>query len=96
MHTHVVIDSPIGPLTLVAADGTLTGLHMDMQNHRPGPGVLGAEGDPDMQPFATARDQLDAYFAGELTEFSLPLAPAGTQFQRQVWAALQQIPYGQT
>ncbi|MBO0838982.1 MAG: methylated-DNA--[protein]-cysteine S-methyltransferase, partial [Actinobacteria bacterium] len=40
--------------------------------------------------------QLDAYFAGELTEFSLPLAPAGTQFQRQVWAALQQIPYGQT
>lgn len=40
--------------------------------------------------------QLDAYFAGHLHRFDLPLEPTGTQFQRQVWAALQEIPYGET
>lgn len=96
MNTHVVIDSPIGPLTLVAADGRLTGLYMHAQRHRPGEEVVGLPGDPTAEPFASAADQLAAYFAGQLTEFDLPLAPAGTQFQRAVWAALQQIPYGET
>ena len=40
--------------------------------------------------------QLAAYFAGDLKAFDLPLAPAGTPFQRRVWAALQAIPYGRT
>ncbi|WFF43018.1 methylated-DNA--[protein]-cysteine S-methyltransferase [Salinicola endophyticus] len=40
--------------------------------------------------------QLDAYFAGELTHFDLPLAPAGTDFQRQVWQALTRIGFGET
>jgi methylated-DNA-[protein]-cysteine S-methyltransferase len=96
MRTHVVVDSPIGPLTLVADDGSLTGLYMDAQRHRPADEVLGLAGDPEAEPFASAAGQLAAYFAGELTEFDLPLAPAGTQFQRTVWAALQQIPYGET
>jgi len=96
MHTHVVVDSPIGPLTLVAADGRLTGLYMDAEGHRPGDEVVGARGDRIDEPFATAADQLTAYFAGQLTEFDLPLAPTGTQFQRTVWAALRQIPYGET
>ncbi len=43
-----------------------------------------------------AADQLRAYFAGELREFDLPLAPRGTEFQRQVWAAVSTIPYGAT
>ncbi len=43
-----------------------------------------------------AADQLRAYFAGELREFDLPLAPRGTEFQRQVWAAVSGIPYGAT
>jgi methylated-DNA-[protein]-cysteine S-methyltransferase len=96
MHAHVVVDSPIGPLTLVGADGRLTGLYMDAQRYRPGDEVVGAPGDPEDEPFAAAADQLTAYFAGQLTEFGLPLAPAGTQFQRTVWAALRQIPYGET
>jgi methylated-DNA-[protein]-cysteine S-methyltransferase len=96
MHAHVVIDSPIGPLTLVAERGSLTGLYMQTQRHLPGPEVTGPAGDPAAEPFTVAADELAAYFAGGLTEFSLPLAPAGTQFQRRVWAALQQIPYGQT
>jgi len=96
MHTHVVVDSPIGPLTLVAADGRLAGLYMDAQRHRPTDEVVGPPGDREAEPFASAADQLAAYFAGQLTEFDLPLAPAGTRFQRTVWAALQQIPYGET
>ena len=43
-----------------------------------------------------AVDQLQAYFNGELYQFTLPLAPKGTLFQQQVWKALQSIPYGQT
>lgn len=41
-----------------------------------------------------AKSQLDAYFAGQLKEFSLPLAPQGTDFQMKVWKALSTIPYG--
>ena len=43
-----------------------------------------------------ARDQIAAYFAGELRDFSLPLAPVGTPFQQRVWAALRAIPFGET
>ncbi len=96
MHTHVVVDSPIGLLTLVAEDDRLTGLYMDAQRYRPGDEVVGPPGDPKAEPFASAADQLAAYFAGQLTEFDLPLAATGTQFQRTVWAALQQIPFGET
>ncbi len=45
---------------------------------------------------ADAVEQLQAYFAGELQRFTLPLAPEGTDFQRTVWQALTDIPYGQT
>jgi methylated-DNA-[protein]-cysteine S-methyltransferase len=93
---HVIVDSPIGPLTLVAESGQITGLYMDAQNHRPGDETFGFPGDPQAEPFASAAEQLTAYFAGELTSFDLPLAPAGTPFQRRVWAALQTIPFGQT
>ena len=43
-----------------------------------------------------AAEQLAAYFAGERTDFDLPLAPTGTPFQQEVWAALREIPYGTT
>lgn len=45
---------------------------------------------------AAARDEVLAYFAGERREFTLPLAPVGTEFQQRVWAALQAIPFGET
>ena len=96
MHQHVTLPSPIGPLTLVAEDGSLIGLYMDTPNHRPDTDLLGDAGDPRAQPFAAAAEQLQEYFAGRRTEFDLPLTPAGTQFQRRVWAGLQAIPYGQT
>jgi methylated-DNA-[protein]-cysteine S-methyltransferase len=94
--THVVIDSPVGTLTLVATDRGLCGLYMDMQRHRPADETFGVPGDPDSEPFAAVAEQLAAYFAGELTDFELPLHLRGTPFQQRVWAALQEIPYGET
>jgi methylated-DNA-[protein]-cysteine S-methyltransferase len=96
VRVHVILPSPIGPLTLVAEAGQLTALYLDAQRHRPEQDALGEPGDPGAAPFAAAARQLADYFAGQLTEFDLPLAPAGTDFQRQVWAALRTIPYGQT
>jgi methylated-DNA-[protein]-cysteine S-methyltransferase len=90
---HTMMDSPIGPLTLVAVDGALTGLYMDRQRYRPGTETFG---DRDHAPFAQAIEQLEAYFAGRLTDFDLPLALVGTPFQRLVWEALRKVPYGQT
>jgi methylated-DNA-[protein]-cysteine S-methyltransferase len=94
--SHVTIGSLVGPLTLVAADGRLAGLYMDAHRHGPGPELLGPAGDPADEPFAAAAGQLEAYFDGRLTSFDLRLDPQGTEFQRLVWAALREIPYGQT
>jgi methylated-DNA-[protein]-cysteine S-methyltransferase len=91
--TMTSIDSPIGPLTLTARDGALTGVHMHNQRHAP---VLPSTCERDDGPFADAVEQLRAYFAGELTAFDLPLAMHGTEFQRRVWAGLLEIPYGET
>lgn len=96
MTSHVVLDSPVGPLTVVAVDGGLAGLYMEKQRHLPPEETFGAPGDPDIEPFATVAKQLTAYFAGELTEFDVPLNLRGTPFQQRVWAALQEIPYGRT
>jgi methylated-DNA-[protein]-cysteine S-methyltransferase len=93
---HIVVPSPIGSLTLVAEHGKLTGLYMDTHGRQPASSVLGGTGDPGDEPFASAARQLADYFAGRLTAFDLPLEPAGTQFQRRVWSALETIPYGQT
>ncbi|MDQ2810525.1 MAG: methylated-DNA--[protein]-cysteine S-methyltransferase [Actinomycetota bacterium] len=93
---HVTVDSPLGLLTLVATAGSLTGLHVNAPRHGPAVAALGAPGDSTAAPFAAAALQLTAYFAGELTSFDLPLEPEGTPFQREVWAALRGVPYGQT
>jgi methylated-DNA-[protein]-cysteine S-methyltransferase len=50
----------------------------------------------DSAPFKEVRSQLDAYFAGELQSFDLPLLPTGTSFQERVWQALTEIPFGET
>ncbi|MEU2073155.1 methylated-DNA--[protein]-cysteine S-methyltransferase [Streptomyces sp. NPDC013489] len=90
---HTVVDSPYDPLTLVAVDGVLSRVHMTGQRHRPPEETFG---EPDPRPFGEAIRQLDAYFAGELTEFELPLNLIGTPFQLRVWEGLLRIPYGET
>jgi methylated-DNA-[protein]-cysteine S-methyltransferase len=95
--SYAVVESPVGPLTLVAVDGALAGLYMDEQRHRPPPEVFGEPADdPQGLPFGEAARQLREYFDGERTAFDLPLALDGTEFQRRVWAQLRAIPYGQT
>jgi methylated-DNA-[protein]-cysteine S-methyltransferase len=98
MRSRIVIASVVGPLTLVADDGAIVGLYMDLQRHRPDDDQLG---EPERhgraaEPFKAAADQLDAYFAGALTRFTLPLAPRGSPFQQRVWAGLQDIAYAKT
>ena len=82
-----VVDTPIGPLGLVASDAAL-------QSVRFGGGRLRPEGRS--QVLDEARRQLDAYFAGDLLAFDLPLELHGSEFQRRCWLALASIPYGRT
>ncbi|MFF3916124.1 methylated-DNA--[protein]-cysteine S-methyltransferase [Streptomyces sp. NPDC001852] len=91
------LDAPVGRLLLTAdADGALTSLSV--------PGQKGGQSVQSVQdgrrrdagPFRAAADQLGAYFAGELTQFRLPLRPSGTEFRQRVWAALDEVPYGAT
>jgi methylated-DNA-[protein]-cysteine S-methyltransferase len=90
---HTTVASPIGELLLLRDDRGLTGLFMDAGRHAP-PSLEGSRGDP--AAFSDVAAQLAAYFAGELTAFDLPLAPSGSPFQLEVWAALRTIPYGET
>lgn len=87
------VDSPIGPLTVTAEGGALTGLHMHRQRHFP---AIPATAERDDAALAPIVQQLEAYFAGELTAFELPMQLRGTAFQQRVWSALQEIPYGET
>ncbi len=85
--------SPIGDLLLVGGDDGLRGVHMTPHSGRYGiaPGWR-----RDDAALAEARDELRAYFAGELTEFTVRLAPEGTAFQRSVWDGLRAIPFART
>jgi methylated-DNA-[protein]-cysteine S-methyltransferase len=93
MRTHTVMESPIGPLTLVADDGVLCGLHMDAQRYRPPDDDFGMRDDSQS---GAAREQLTAYFAGERVTFDVPYVLHGTEFQRRVWTELATIPFGET
>jgi methylated-DNA-[protein]-cysteine S-methyltransferase len=89
--------SPVGFITVagVVDDGAeaVTHLRMEDQAHPP----AGAEAwTQDENAFQSVVDQLDAYFDGDLTEFTVDLRLDGTEFQRRVWAGLLEIPYGET
>ena len=92
---YTYCDSPLQPLLLVSNGTALIGLYMNTPRHE-----LDLDGiwkrEDEALPFQEAKQQLRAYFAGECREFTLPLAPAGTEWQRRVWDALRKIPYGST
>jgi methylated-DNA-[protein]-cysteine S-methyltransferase len=88
-----MIDSPLGPLLLTADEEGISGVIMDADLDEQTEPSAGWVEDP--ARFEEARRQLEEYFAGQRTEFDLPLRAAGTPFQREVWAALQTIPYGE-
>ena len=78
------LHSPVGDLSISEEDGAIVALDW-------GWGAIQTE----TKLLLKARDQLNAYFDGELKKFALPLIPAGTPFQQKVWAAMRRIPYGQ-
>jgi methylated-DNA-[protein]-cysteine S-methyltransferase len=99
-YRQAVVASPIGPLTLVESGGALAGLYMDEHKHLPPAGRLAEPAPPGAEPppgvLADTAQQLAEYFAGERTEFDLPLALEGSAWQLRVWAGLQGIGYGET
>lgn len=96
MTVHLRTDSPVGPLRLTTDGDHLTGVYF--AEHRHAPDDLGQEVPRDEAPavLTEAADQLGEYFAGERTDFDLPLAASGSDFQQRVWARLREIPYGRT
>lgn len=90
---YTMIDTPVGDILLA---GSGTGLaEIRFRN-----GTESCQPDPGWKesrvPFREAIRQLRAYFAGELRDFDLAIAPVGTAFQKKVWRALRGIPYGKT
>jgi methylated-DNA-[protein]-cysteine S-methyltransferase len=82
---QVSLHTPVGDLTVFEEDGHIVSLDWGwVPQQQPSPAL------------ERARAQLQAYFDGELTEFDLPVAPAGTPYRRAVWKALCDIPYGET
>jgi methylated-DNA-[protein]-cysteine S-methyltransferase len=79
------ISSPIGDLVVDEQDGAIIAIRWADERASNGSPLL-----------AEAARQLDAYFAGKLSDFDLPLRPAGSSFECRVWSAMQKIPYGKT
>ena len=79
------LSSPVGPVTLIEGDGGIAALDWDASG-----------GAPETPLLRDAIAELEAYFSGDLREFSVPLAPRGTAFQQKFYAALCAIPYGET
>ena len=88
---YLEMQSPLGPLVLVQQGDVLT--HCQLAEGF----VLPAGAHPEATPLlGEAARQLEEYFAGQRRVFALPLFPAGTEFQRLVWAEMACIPYGET
>ena len=90
-----LMDSPVGELRIVERDGMITAIEFFPFRASTDGRPIG-ERDDDNPVLATAVGQLTAYFARDLKEFDLPLAPQGSDFQRRVWDALLGIGYGET
>jgi methylated-DNA-[protein]-cysteine S-methyltransferase len=94
-YVYKMIDSPVGRLTLAATDQGLAAILWE--NDRPGRVRLNLETESHRHPvLLEAERQLQEYFAGDRTRFTVTLDVAGTPFQRQVWNALRTIPFGET
>jgi methylated-DNA-[protein]-cysteine S-methyltransferase len=90
---YTVMKSPIGPLLLAGDERGLRLVHFSTGRRPKSPEPEWLE---DKAPFKEVIRQLEAYFAGKLQEFDLPLVLDGTEFQRLVWQNLRRIPYGET
>ena len=83
----------MGRLLLASDDAGLRFIGFEIGRH---PVWIGDDWQRDQRALAAVREQLAAYFAGDLTTFDLPLAAHGSEFDRRVWTELRAIPYGST
>jgi methylated-DNA-[protein]-cysteine S-methyltransferase len=90
---YTTIDSPLGALLVARDDEGITALLLPTGRHKSEPAPAWVRDDG---AFDDLRGQLAEYFTGERTEFDLPLHMIGSAFQRRVWAALRDIPCGET
>lgn len=94
------LDSPLGPLTVVVTTDDAGRERLSRLEFDAAPHATRLRRPPCAPRRTTLHDeierQLGAYFAGVAREFDLPLAPAGTAFQRRVWDALCRVPFGAT
>jgi methylated-DNA-[protein]-cysteine S-methyltransferase len=89
------MESPVGKLKLVASANALIAVLWERE--RPNRVKLAMlQHDPQQRILEETERQLGEYFAGTRNQFDLPLEPAGTEFQKKVWRALREIPFGQT
>ena len=87
----IAYDSPVGVLTLTSDGRSMTGLWFEGRGEITDNTEKASDG-----VLERARRELDRYFEGRLTAFTVPVDPRGTEFQRRVWFALRDIPYGAT
>jgi methylated-DNA-[protein]-cysteine S-methyltransferase len=87
--------SPLGKLKLVASETGLIAILWENDNPRRVP-LTGLVEDNDQKILVETERQLKEYFSGKRNEFSIPLDMRGTAFQKDVWRALQAIPFGTT
>jgi len=90
MHRHQYLETVVGKLCIVENEEKITHLLL------PGETLKQGSEEEETPLLRLAKEQLLEYFRGERNVFSLPLAPSGTEFQRKVWNALLEIPWGQT
>ena len=95
MDYRTTIGTPFGDMLAIGGEEGLCGLWFFGQKHFPDHWEKVPERDG-AELFYTLRSELDEYFAGQRTQFTLPLDPHGTSYRRQVWSLLQQIPAGTT
>ena len=93
MIRYTFLESPLGDLLTVRDEAGLTGLYLPSGKR---PKAPNPDWTRDDDAFDDVRTQLGEYFAGTRTEFDLPLHASGSAFQKRVWAALTEIPYGET
>ncbi len=94
MMSRIRTTTPIGDLSIVADDTSIVAIHWD--DVEPDETDLTDVGAGDHAVLDRAVEQLGEYFAGTRIDFDLPLDPGGTAFQRDAWAALREIPFGET
>lgn len=94
---ETIIDSPVGPLTLIVSDKGLRAVLWEQEKQgRVRLGEIEGGGDDPNGVLSAAVEQLGEYFAGDRHTFDLPLDPVGSDFQRSAWQALCTIPFAET